>query len=464
MVSIREKPPTAKLLKASGPLLRLAVGLFLSAITFLCILGMSANKSTPPGTVDEQIVIFLTGNELGAMKPCGCSGGQLGGLDRRKAVFDTVGPQNKLIVDTGSLVENDSEQNRIKFGIIVQSFGVLGYDLINLTDSDIEVATSLGLIEGIAGIFSVISPSAPADAGIPQKFTKKFRLNSETIEVAIAAVSTESITTDKIKTLFAESGDIRQINILILNNCDKKLTDSLARLGLVDCFICPPESDEPEIISDPKKTPLIISMGRLGKYIGKLQIKKGKPALDFSIIAVTENIAQQTEATELYTDYQQFVRQANLLEKYPRFSLPKDLTYLGSNSCRLCHEYEYDKWSEKPHAHAYATLEKVGSQYDPECVICHVVGLEYETGFINEEKTAHLKDVGCENCHGPALQHITSLGKEKTAEPKSKCVDCHTTENSADYAGNEEYYLQQIIHWREPNATADVKDSNESGY
>ena len=463
MVFIRKRLPVIKFLKANRRLSTLTAGLFLSAMAFLCILGMSANKLTPPGAADEQIVIFLTGNELGAMKPCGCSGGQLGGLDRRKAVFDTIPPQNRLIVDTGSLVENDSEQNRIKFDIIVQSFGVLGYDLINLADSDIEVATSLGLLEGIADIFSVISPSAPTDADIPQKFTKKFRLNSEAIEVTIAAVSTKSITTDKIRELFAESSDIRQVNILILNNCDKKLTDSLSMLGLVDCFICPPEYDEPEIISDPGETPLVVSMGRLGKYIGKLQIKKGKPTLDFSTIAVTENLPQQTEATELYTDYQQFVQQANLLEKYPRFSLPKGLTYIGSNSCRLCHEYEYDKWSEKPHAHAYATLEKVGSQYDPECIICHVVGLEYETGFVNEEQTAHLKDVGCENCHGPASQHITSLGKAKTAEPKSKCLDCHTTENSANYAGSEEYYFQQIIHWREPNATADVKDSNESG-
>jgi len=461
VVSIREKPPTAKLLKTSGPLLLLAVGLFLSATAFLCILGMSANERTPPATADEQVVIFLTGNELGAMKPCGCSGGQLGGLDRRKAVFDTISPKNRLIVDTGSLIENNSEQNRIKFGIIVQSFDVLGYDLINLTNGDLEVARSLGLLESIADIFSVISPSAPADAGIPQKFTKKFQLNCETIEVAIAAVITESITADKIKKLFAKSSDIRQVNILILNNCDKQLTVSLARLGLVDCFLCPPESDEPQIISKPKETPLVVSMGRVGKYIGKLQIKKGKPTLDFSTIAVTENLPQQTEAIDLYTDYQQFVRQANLLEKYPRFSLPKGLTYLGSSSCNICHEYEYNKWSEKPHAHAYATLEKVGSQYDPECVICHVVGLEYETGFVNEKQTAHLKDVGCENCHGPCSQHIASLGEAKTTEPKSKCIDCHTIENSANYAGSEEYYFQQIIHWREPNAAADVKDSNE---
>ena len=210
---------------------------------------------------------------------------------------------------------------------------------------------------------------------------------------------------------------------------------------------------------------MVISVGRFGKYVSKLGIKKAKAddkmTIDFSYVPVVENLAQQSDAIELYKDYQQLVKDARLLEKYPRFVLPVDLKYTSSTSCKLCHEYEYNKWSEKAHAHAYATLEKVGSQYDPECVLCHVVGLEYEGGFVTEEQTANLKNVGCENCHGPGSQHIKTLGKAKTAEPKSDCTACHTPENSANYAGNEKKYLQQIIHWREPNSPADVKDSKD---
>ena len=47
----------------------------------------------------------------------------------------------------------------------------------------------------------------------------------------------------------------------------------------------------------------------------------------------------------------------------------------------------------KDHANAFATLERVGSQYDPECVICHVIGMDYDSGFITEEKTPLMKDV-----------------------------------------------------------------------
>jgi len=159
----------------------------------------------------------------------------------------------------------------------------------------------------------------------------------------------------------------------------------------------------------------------------------------------------------LYQDYQQLVKEADLLKMYPRFILPGGLEYTGTKSCKPCHEYEYEKWSTKSHAHAYETLKRAGSQFDPECVLCHVVGLKYEGGFVSEQETTDLKDVGCEVCHGPGSEHIKSLGMTKTTGPKMDCTDCHTPENSGNYAGNEELYFQKIIHWREPNAVVDVK-------
>ena len=92
--------------------------------------------------------------------------------------------------------------------------------------------------------------------------------------------------------------------------------------------------------------------------------------------------------------------------------MPDGLAFTGSEDCRRCHEYEYDKWNMKAHADALASLKKVGSDRDPECVVCHVVGMEYEGGYITEEKTPHLKDVGCENCHGPGSEHAETLRPE----------------------------------------------------
>jgi len=435
---------------------------------FLCALALSANPLMK-SVQDDVITVFLTGYELGSLKPCGCSGGQLGGLDRRSAVFDCVPGEKRLIVDTGMLVENDSEQSLIKFNIIVQALGMLDYDLLNLTKKDIDIAKNLGLLDGISSFLDIISSCGVNDVNVPSSFTQKFCVEKEVVAVTIAALDTNSNSIGQIYKLFPLSlrSDMRSVDILILNNYDKGVIDDIAKMGIVDCFIVPYDSDEPDVISEPSLSvnagqnskPFVFAVGRFGKYIAKLQIGifGGELKFGFSAVPVTENLPKQKSLVELYEVYQHLVKEAELLDRYPRFTLPDALEYTDSESCKACHQYEYEKWSQKAHAHAYETLEKVNSQFDPECVICHVVGMKYESGFISEQQTGHLKDVGCENCHGPSSEHNITLGRAKTTEPQSVCIDCHTPETSGEYAGNEQLFLEKIIHWGEPNLPASVK-------
>jgi hypothetical protein len=461
-------------------MMRLTICICALVVGFWCVLGMSggcpAGQSTIPACDKwnkiergDVLTVFITGNELGTLKPCGCSGGQLGGLDRRSAVFDSVSASKRLILDTGEFVEGDSEQDLIKFNIIIQAFSLLDYDLVGLSERDVEIAKGQGLLDGIDSVFNVISFRisfrGDGEAELPAKFTKRLLLGGKEVAVTVGAFDTESKPIEQIGELFTQRSDVQTVNILILKRCDDALISSIAKMGIVDCLVCPAESDKPEIIGEADARPLVISAGRLGKYVGRLQIEASSAAegerkltYTFSSVPVTENLPQEESLVELYKTYQQLVKEDNLLEKQPRFVLPNDLEYTGSKSCKLCHEYEYDKWSTKAHAHAYATLEKVGSQYDPECVVCHVVGMRYLSGFVSDEETGHLKDVGCENCHGPGSEHIRTLGNAQTTEPQSECTNCHTPEHSGEYAGNEELYLKKIVHWREPNASGDVQE------
>ncbi|MBW8040480.1 MAG: hypothetical protein FVQ85_10810 [Planctomycetes bacterium] len=431
--------------------------LFLTGLTFAgsCIL------VSKPALNTDVVTVFLTGNELGALIPCGCSGGQLGGLDRRPAVFNSVPAQRRLIVDTGLFVEGDGEQDLIKFDIVFQAFSLMGYDLVNLAEEDIKAAENLGLLDSIGSVFNAITSYRPTDSNLPTKFTKKFPLKGGTIAVTVAVFDVESAPIEQIGNVFPPRAGVQTVNILILNRCAPGIINSITKNEIVDCLICPAESDEPALLSARGKRPLVISVGRFGRYICKLEIKpsqdKGKPQLSFSPIPVKEVLKPDKTLVDLYKDYQQLVKGANLLEKIPRFSLPDGLEYTGTESCKDCHQYEYDKWSTQSHAHAYETLKSVDSELDPECVVCHVVGLKYESGFVSEEETGHLKDVGCEICHGPGSAHNETMGKAETTGPKLDCTDCHTPENSGNYAGNEEHYFEKIVHWREPMAPGNVK-------
>jgi len=446
--------------------MRLLAYIFASVTVVSSVFAMSAKPLAKPVRKSDLVTIFLTGNELGELQPCGCSGGQLGGLDRRAAIFNTVDSSKKMIVDTGSIVERPTEQNLYKFDITFQAFELLGYDVVSFSEIDVEVAQNLGIFNNLSSDFKVITAYKKEGVKLPAKFSKKFPLKEKPLIVTVAAFDIESQPLEKIDKIFKSRSAARNFNMLILNNCEKDVTDYIVEKDNIDCIICPAESDEPVAISDPNERPLIISLGRYGKYVGKLAItakpKSDKLSFNFSAIPVTENLLQQPALVELYKTYQQIVKQANLIEKQPRYSLPSELKYTGSQSCKTCHKYEYNKWSTKVHARAYATLEKVNSHFDPECVICHVVGLEYESGFVSEQKTPEMKNVGCENCHGPGSEHIESAGAKPTAEPKSFCEDCHTPEKSAEYAGNEQKYFEKIIHWVEPNSVDNVKSKGGS--
>jgi len=413
---------------------------------------------------DGSFTIFLTGNELGTLKPCGCSGGQLGGFDRRSAVLNTVPEDKRLIINTGSFVKSDSEQDLIKYHIIVQALQLLDYDLVNLVEQDIEIGSNLGMLEGIESTFNVISHHDTSEINIPAKFTKKFSLKGRTVLATIATFDPESTPVEQIGELFNQLASVPTFNILILSNGDPEIIKSIANTAsFVDCIVCPSESDEPAVIDNPNQRPLAFTVGRFGRYVCGLKVtapaRVNQPLrLVFKAFPIEENLPKDDSLVKLYEDYQQIVKDRNLLEKHPRFALPNDLEYIGSKSCKSsCHEFEYETWSGNAHAKAFSTLEQVNSQYDPECVVCHVIGMDYESGFISQQQTGHLINVGCENCHGPGSEHILSAGVTELTEPKSTCIDCHTPEHSGDYAGNEEAFLEKIKHWREPNAAGNVK-------
>lgn len=193
----------------------------LRLVTCISVLMVAASCIVVSGPADKTdvITVFLTGNGLGVLKPCGCSGGQLGGIDRRGAVFNTAAAKRRMIVDTGLFVEGDGEQDLIKFDIMMRALGLLDYDLVNLTEEDISIAENLGLKEGIGSFFNVITSLRSTDANLPAKFTKKFLLKDKKVAVTVAAFDVERMSVEEIEKLFMHKQGQQTVNILILNRC-----------------------------------------------------------------------------------------------------------------------------------------------------------------------------------------------------------------------------------------------------
>lgn len=101
--------------------------------------------------------------------------------------------------------------------------------------------------------------------------------------------------------------------------------------------------------------------------------------------------------------------------------------YIGNDECANCHEDAKKVWDATAHAHAYATLEKEFKEYNLDCVSCHVTGYG-KPGGSTVTFVETLKNVGCEECHGPGSLHAASqLAKDiiKQPDPQSCVSACH---------------------------------------
>jgi len=113
----------------------------------------------------------------------------------------------------------------------------------------------------------------------------------------------------------------------------------------------------------------------------------------------------------------------------------KPLIYMGSNTCKNCHQKEYMAFTTNAKkSKSFQSIEKMSKGLSitdlKKCYTCHTTGYGKPGGFIDPEKTPHLKNAGCEVCHGPGSLHC------ETGDPShikgdlstNDCKSCHTSD------------------------------------
>mgnify|MGYP001595114370 CR=1 FL=1 len=115
--------------------------------------------------------------------------------------------------------------------------------------------------------------------------------------------------------------------------------------------------------------------------------------------------------------------------------LAEDKAYVGSLSCRECHEQEYNrfvKYSKK--ASSYKSIQKMETKLTPQeftsCFECHTTGYGEKGGFVSVARTPELKDAGCEVCHGPGSLHVETEDPDEIIGrvDQESCQACHSSD------------------------------------
>jgi Cytochrome c554 and c-prime len=407
---------------------------------------------TWPADRQPDVVLLLSGEVHGYMQPCGCSEPQYGGLERRYNFVQGLTRQRGwpiVAVDVGDVAQRSGPQALLKYKYTLEAMKRMRYTAVGIGLNEM----SLPLIDAL-GEFALDNASpriiAANLANKKDNFPKDNSSNMvESYEIAgarglpkVGVVGAVGPSVAKsVNDPMVKFEDVRKtleqvIPQLQKNQCEllillyqgsieeaKRCAEAFPEFQVIQCLT---REEEPPGQPQQVGNTIIVEVGHKGRYVGLIGAYRGaQSGKPFELFYQLAELGPEYKTPEgkdadnpilaLFENYSKDVKKRNYLSKYPKAAHPiqqqfKDAKYVGSEKCKKCHEESYEVWKNSPHSHAYASLQNAKRpslrQYDGECIVCHVTGFEYESGFMDEKQTPQLINNGCENCHGPASLHV----------------------------------------------------------
>ncbi|MFL5242677.1 MAG: multiheme c-type cytochrome [Gemmataceae bacterium] len=466
------------------------------------------------GWPKPDVAIVLSGQRHGYILPCGCSRPQVGGLERLYNFVQTLKAHDWPVAgfDLGDIPQQQGPlglpnvqgalkyvvsmkaYERIGFGAV--SFGeyeaalplnnaidrlvtdpespslpILAYNLKN-KDKFLDRIKSWEIVEpkGSALKVGVLGAIGTADKdGIDQIIKQKDpSLEFERMIATLPkAVNEMDAAKPDVKILLYQ-GSVEHA-VLLAEHADMPKFDIILCLG----------ADEPP--SRPEKIvgkTQIVTVGHKGKYVGVVGVYKTQDAnkpfeLRYQLVKLGEEYLtpegkeKQNPVLTLMEQYTKTLKDEDKLSQYPHNRKHatqtdpklKSAVYVGSDKCKGCHKESFEVWKKSGHAHAYETLVDAKRpslrQFDGECLVCHTIGFDQKSGWLDKGKPKFLAGVGCESCHGPGSLHVedpddvNNLGINDAINPFklrkgeteaqrvnrriTSCVKCHDDENDVNW-------------------------------
>ena len=115
---------------------------------------------------------------------------------------------------------------------------------------------------------------------------------------------------------------------------------------------------------------------------------------------------------------------------------PASSDYVGTETCKACHEVAYDAWEKTPHWKT--TLDTKGGPSHQGCEGCHGPGAAHVAGGGDIKKIFVFKDHSpkeindrCMTCHAGGTQHMNAINSIHSKSEVS-CISCHSPHHAKD--------------------------------
>lgn len=167
-------------------------------------------------------------------------------------------------------------------------------------------------------------------------------------------------------------------------------------------------------------------------------------------IRISKELDCQPEIVAAKKEYDKTAGEANVkagADIKPEAVAKGEASYVGMEECEDCHQDAVDFWQKTHHAKAWQTLEKAGKEFDFDCIACHTTGFN-KPGGSNIGFNSGLRNIQCEQCHGPGSIHVDAELSDKASTirrdpPSTVCLECHTEEHSDTFEFDA--YLRDIV-------------------
>lgn len=444
------------------------VGPLLVALYFLVWNAARTIKAAP-----RELAFLFTCDVRGRLVPCGCFTGQLGGLTRVATMVGLSSPPSQVKVDVGDAIRGTADYEVMEYRYIQRAFAAMGYEALNVGHREAQLsAAALRELKRTAPV-PMLSANL-LDAATRAPLFDAYRIirrgkwrialvglvDSRSVGDGLAVENME-VALGKLLPVLKPQADF----IVLLAFADEAALANLAKQFYELDIILGGNVKQPSQQLVRENRSLILATTNQSRALGRLSVTLAGPAkitpVAGEVELVSDQIPQHAEIASLATEYRDEVRRTKLAIDDPA-TLQQDMvpgvkaaaTYIGSESCVVCHSTTAGKWHQSAHAHAWEPLVELKADADPNCIGCHSVGFGTPSGYQRAFAGAKLTGVGCESCHGPGSQHVAQRqsGGEVTAHFRQlgagDCVKCHHGEFSRPF--DYEQFWPAIRHGEEP--------------
>lgn len=413
-------------------------------LLWIAALGAMAGAMIVPGQSQEEWTLVIGGSTEGYLSPCGCVKPMSGGIRRRAALTrEWAAGERSLVLELGPLSSGSGRQQEMKAETLGETLRELGADAIGLSATDAALGPGVvGAIQRLSGGRVIASGLAANSLELP-RFHRKgpFVIGSVSgrpDQMAALLGETATPLDAAVQDLIAEADG--RTPILLLQADEQTARAVAQRHPALALIVYESASNAPQEAVYVGKTALV-TPGEKGKSLLRLT---WTPA-GFGPLAVRSlgpEIPDDPVTARLYRQYLDRVKEERLLDRLPRTAGAR---FAGSRACISCHQDAGKIWKDSEHFHALLTLELERHDRDPDCVSCHVVGLDKVKGFQDRTSTPQLANVGCESCHGPGQDHASNPRVHPMPEAGERsCRSCHVPEHSPGF--DFDTYWPKIAH------------------